>query len=309
MKDMREHPTLLCVATEKGYAVLRAVNEKFPDIQLHVCTFKEVKVAKSYYEDICAYANKHNIPLHSWKEIHEQGTIWLSEKNIFSMVCVGWRYLIPLEMIEHLEGRLLVTHDSLLPRYRGFAPLASAFINGEKEVGVTVMLVASEELDTGDIVYQGKVEIDLKDTIGTLTKKILPLFSEGIVSSLKKMFSGNLVGFSQDHSKATFSIWRDEEDLWINWNDSAKQINRIIRALGSPYMGARTHFGEKTVIIQQAIEMPDIQFEIRQPGKVWSLTSAGEPLVISGKGMLLLCKATIDDTPMIPMKNLRVRFK
>jgi methionyl-tRNA formyltransferase len=301
------YPILLCVATEKGYGVLRAVVEKGPKVPLHVCTFKEVKVIKKYYEKICAYANKHQLPLHSWSDIRKGGINWLRKYNIYAMVCVGWRYLIPTEMIEWCGGNILVSHDSLVPRYRGFAPLASALINGEKEVGVTVMIAAAE-LDAGDIVYQGKVKVDSKDTIGDLTQKVLPLFKEGIVESLHKMISGKIECFPQDHSRATFSIWRDEEDLWIDWNNSAEHIDRIIRALGSPYMGARTRFKDKVVIVHSAEVIPDLQFEIRQPGKVWSLTSQGEPLVVCGKGMLLIHEANIGNEPLIPMKNLRVRF-
>jgi len=302
-----DYPILLCVATEKGYSVLRAIIEKGPNVPLHVCTFKEVKVIKRYYDKICTCANKHQLPLHSWIDIRKGGINWLKQNNIYAMVCVGWRYLIPTEMIEGLDGRVLVTHDSLIPRYRGFAPLASALINGEEEVGVTVMLAAAE-LDAGDIVYQGKVNVDSKDTIGDLTQKVLPLFNEGIVESLHKMISGKIECVPQDHSKATFSIWRDEEDLWIDWNDSAEHIERIIRALSPPYMGARTRFKDKVVIVHSAEVIQDLRFEIRQPGKVWSLTSQGEPLVVCGKGMLLIHEANIGNQPLIPMKNLRVRF-
>jgi methionyl-tRNA formyltransferase len=302
-----DYPILLCVATEKGYNVLRAVKENGPKVPLHVCTFKEVKVVKRFYEKICTYADEHQLPIHSWIDIRKGGINWLKQNNIYAMVCVGWRYLVTTEIIEYLGGRILATHDSLLPRYRGFAPLASALINGEKEVGVTVMFVAAE-LDAGDIVYQGKAKVDSDDTIADLTQKVLPLFTEGVVESLHKMISGEVEKIPQDHSKATYSIWRDEEDLWIDWNDSAERIERTIRALGPPYMGARTRLKDKTVIIHSAEVISDLRFEIRQPGKVWSLTSQGKPHVVCGKGMLLIHRANIGNQSLIPMKNLRVRF-
>ncbi len=303
-----DYSILLCVATEKGYNVLRAIMARGPKIGLHVCSFKEVKVVKSFYEKICAYAHKHRLPLHQWNDIRKGGTHWISENNIFAMVCVGWRYLIPADIIACLEGRVLATHDSLLPRYRGFAPLASALIKGEKETGVTVMM-AAEELDAGDIVFQGKIKIAPDDTIADLTQKVLPLFEEGVVESLNKLISGKIEKFPQDHSQATYSIWRDELDLWIDWNDSAEHIDRTIRALGTPYMGARTRLKNKTIIIHSAEVVSDLPFEIRQPGKVWRLTPHGKPYVVCGKGMLKIHRADIENqSSLVPMKNLRVRF-
>jgi len=299
---------LLCVATEKGYAVLRAVNEMNLDRTLHVCSFKETKVVRQFYDDILSYAERHHIPLHSWSEIREGGVDWLRKKKIYAMVCVGWRYLVPAEMRKWLGGRILATHDSLLPRYRGFAPLASALINGESEVGVTVML-AAEEVDAGDIVYQEKVKVNPADTIATLTKKVIPLFTRGVTESLRKLVKGTLMGTPQDHSKSTYSVWRDEDDLWIDWNESAEFIERMVRALGPPYMGARTRMRDEIVVIHSARILPDFPFEIRQPGKVWTLSQVGAPVVLCGRGMLLIQEATAGDRPLIPMKNLRVRFK
>ena len=216
--------------------------------------------------------------------------------------------MIPKEWIEYLNGRVLITHDSLLPKYRGFAPLASALINGEHEVGLTVML-AGTEMDTGDIIYQNRISLATNDTIGDLIKALIPLFVEGVVSSLEKMISGKIKREKQDHSKATYSIWRDEIDLWIDWNESASRIERTIRALGRPYMGARTRLDSEDVIIQKAKVVPDIPFEIRQPGKVWKLTKEGRPVVVCGIDMLLIIEAKIRDKSLIPMKKLRVRFQ
>lgn len=299
---------LLCVATEKGYAVLRAVNEMNLGMTLYVCSFKETKVVRQFYDDIVNYAETQHLSFHSWSEIREGGVDWLKKKRVYAMVCVGWRYLVPVEMGEWLSGRILATHDSLLPRYRGFAPLASALINGESEVGVTVML-AAEEVDAGDIVYQGKVKVNRTDTIATLTKKVVPLFTHGVTESLRKLIKGTLVGTPQDHSKSTYSIWRDEDDLWIDWNESAESIERMVRALGPPYMGARTRMRDEIVVIHSARVLPDFPFEIRQPGKVWSLSEAGEPVVLCGRGMLLIQEAIAGDRPLIPMNNLRVRFR
>jgi len=302
-----QHPVLFCVATEKGLSVLQAVYKSL-EIDIHVSTFREVKVVDSFDEKIRLFAIENKLPMYAWKDIRKEGVGWLKKNRIWSIVCVGWRFMIPKDWIDYLNGHVLITHDSLLPKYRGFAPLASALINGEKEAGLTVML-AGAEMDTGDIIYQKIISIDTNYTISDLIKVIMPLFDEGVVSSLKKMISGKIKRKKQDHSKATYSIWRDEIDLWIDWNESASRIERTIRALGRPYMGARTRHGNEEVMVQKSEVVPDIPFEIRQPGKVWKLTNDGMPVVVCGKDMLLITEASIGNKSLIPMKKLRVRFR
>ena len=302
-----QHPVLFCVATEKGLSVLQAVYKSL-EIDIHVSTFREVKVVDSFDEKIRLFAIENKLPMYAWKDILKEGVGWLKKNRIWSIVCVGWRFMIPKDWIDYLNGHVLITHDSLLPKYRGFAPLASALINGEKEAGLTVIL-AGAEMDTGDIIYQKIISIDTNYTISDLIKVIMPLIDEGVVSSLKKMISGKIKRKKQDHSKATYSIWRDEIDLWIDWNESASRIERTIRALGRPYMGARTRHGNEEVMVQKSEVVPDIPFEIRQPGKVWKLTNDGMPVVVCGKDMLLITEASIGDKSLIPMKKLRVRFR
>jgi methionyl-tRNA formyltransferase len=298
---------LFCVATEKGFEVLKAAH-KLLKIEINVSTFREVKVTNSFDEKIKLFAKNNELPIHKWEDIRKGGLEWLRENRIWAVVCVGWKYMIFKKSIDYLDGRVLIAHDSLLPKYRGFSPLASALINGEDEVGLTVIFAGSE-MDTGDIVFQKKISIFSNDTIGDLIKKITPLFIEGVVSSLEKMISGKITSKKQDHSKATHSIWRDETDLWLDWNESASRIERTIRALSRPYMGVRTKLGSEEVTIHKAEVIPDIFFEIRQPGKVWKLTNEGKPIVVCGKGMLLIIEASLGKKSLLPMKRMRVQFQ
>ena len=295
------------MATEKGLSVLKAVHELL-DYDIHVSTFKERKVSYSFYEDINNFSTINILPTYSWNDIKQGGISWLNQFNIWAIVCIGWRYMIPQKWINHLEGRVLIAHDSLLPKYRGFAPLASALINGEKKTGVTVML-AGEEVDSGDIVYQKEINISNNDTIKDLIKKVIPLFNKGVVNSLIKLNNGTIKRRKQNHARATYSIWRDENDLCINWEETSHSIDRKIRALSEPYLGTKTKLLNDEVIIQRAEVISDINFEIRQAGKIWKLTKEGKPIVVCGEGMLMITEAKIGDNSLFPMKNLRVRFK
>jgi methionyl-tRNA formyltransferase len=297
---------LFCVSTEKGFSVLKAAHKNL-NINIILSTFKEVNVAKSYDDEIQNFSLANNLPTYLWKSIDKNNIDWLQKNKIWAIVCVGWRYMIPKEWINFLKGRVIVTHDSLLPKYRGFAPLASALINGESKTGVTVLL-AGNEVDSGDILYQKTISIEDNDTINDLIKKTIPLFTEGIIQSINNLSSRKTKKIEQKNSDATYSIWRDEDDLWIDWNESSKDINNKIRALGNPYLGARTRLNNEIVIIKKAQIADDVIFEIRQPGKVWKISDIGEPIIVCGKGMLKIIAATTNGKPLLPLKRLRSRF-
>ena len=124
-----------------------------------------------------------------------------------------------------------------------------------------------------------------------------------------KFLAGDLRdGTPQDHSKATYSIWRDADDYWIDWTQDSETIERTIRALGKPYLGARSRLNDKTIIISESVVEPDICFAIRQPGKVWSLDETGCPTIVCGRGMLRITSAMEEGRSIIPMRSLRLRF-
>ena len=174
----------------------------------------------------------------------------------------------------------------------------SALINGEKETGVTILL-ADNDIDTGSIIYQARVPICHTNTIKDLIYKTLPLYIDGLKYAIH---SNEVILSEQDESKATYSIWRDAEDYIIDWNQSAEEIERTVRALGKPYLGAKTFIGNKEYIIHFAVAVNDVKFEIRQPGKVWKLKN-GYPTIVCGKGMLEVWDASSK------INNLRTRFK
>lgn len=299
---------LCCVATEFGAQVLRGIVEAKLELELVVSTFDETNVVEAAADGIRSYARERDIPLVRWREIREGAAAWLQRERIWALVCSGWRYMITDEMRAAVEDRVLVTHQSLLPRYRGFAPIPTALINGESEVGGTVILAAAD-VDAGDVVYQARVPVGPQDTSATLVRRIAPHFVEGVTRGLRGLLDGNLATTPQDQDAATYSVWRDPEDLWIDWRESADRIERTVRALGPPYQGARTRLNEEVVIVHEAAVVDDLAFELRQPGKVWRLTPSGAPVVICGKGMLALTRATdTDGVSVLPLRRLRSRL-
>src|SRR5262249_2153804 len=158
---------LLCFATKKGYEALLECRQQSDEHFFYVCTFKEVYVEESYDQTIREHALSAGMPIVTWKEFQSDPVSFLTLRQIRAIVCIGWRYLIPDAAIRHLGGEVIIAHDSLLPRLRGFAPLPTALIIGEKETGVTFLRVG-KGVDDGDILWQRRITIDPHDTIARL---------------------------------------------------------------------------------------------------------------------------------------------
>ena len=220
-------------------------------------------------------------------------------------IAISWRWMINLN-----STKLIVLHDSLLPKYRGFAPLVNALQNGEEEVGVTA-LHASEIYDRGEIITQSKLKIKYPITIEELTDMIIGNYIEIITILLNKLENRiELDRIKQNEPEATYSLWLDEEDYMIDWNKDSNYIVRFINSVGKPYKGASSYIGRKKVRILEAEEYPDIVIENRKVGKV-ILKENDLPIVVCGKGLVKLRKIMDDKKTanLIPFKKLRIKFK
>lgn len=295
---------LLCVATEKGYEVLNAAVSQAEQTRLYICTFKETNVARSFSDRIIELATSRELPLIQWSDFKRDPVNFLEREAIDGILCIGWRYLIPDDVVRWLNGNVVIAHDSLLPKLRGFAPLLTALITGEKAVGVTFFR-AGRGVDDGDILWQQSIDIFPRDSIADLIRRTIPLYHDGAERYLRDELQE---GTPQNETQATYSIWRDENDYWIDWSQDSHTIERTIRALGDPYLGAHCRLENKTVMIHEGAVVPDIHFAIRQPGKIWALDERGCPTVVCGHGMLRVLSAAADGQSIIPMRSLRVRF-
>jgi methionyl-tRNA formyltransferase len=295
--NQRQSITLLLM-TEKGYKFLKNTVKKYKSLYSLVVVGNDKAILKDYEDEIVELCIKENIDYIKKSEFTEV-------KSKYAMA-ISWRWLI-----KHPPEKLIVFHDSLLPKYRGFAPLVNGLINGDKTIGVTAIFGANE-FDTGDIIVQSKSNISYPITISEAIRINNKNFLECAEIVLSRLLHGDLLTASkQIESEASYSVWRDENDYKIDWSKSDVDIQRMVDAVGFPYKGASTFFEGRLIRILSVERYPDVKIENRHYGKVLFL-SDGKPVVICGKGMLKITEAFIEEEgakiAFFPISKFRIRF-
>ena len=220
------------------------------------------------------------------------------EKFDISFAC-GWQRTIK----EFSKINLIVIHDSLLPKYRGFNPLVTALINGDDYVGISA-LFAEEKYDTGDIVFQKKIKINYPIKILQALEKVSLVYSETIEKIIEKFRRGDLKATSQSENKASYSIWRDDKDYYIDWGNDADRIKRKIDASGFPYDGAKTILNKKIIKIKDSEVFKNVEIVNRDVGKIIFYDDKC-PVGICGDGLLKI--TSMED---LNGKNIKkIKFK
>jgi methionyl-tRNA formyltransferase len=152
------------------------------------------------------------------------------------IVVAAYGQILPKELLTLPKYGCVNIHASLLPTYRGAAPINWAIINGEMRTGITIMQM-DEGMDTGAVLAQEGIPIDPRDTAGTLTEKLSELGSWLIVDTLSRIEVGGLTAIPQDPDKATMAPLLKKEDGRIDWTMAAQTIHNRVRGL-SPWPGA-----------------------------------------------------------------------
>ena len=169
----------------------------------------------------------------------------LKEMKPDAMVVAAFGQLLPKTILDIPPYGCVNIHASLLPKYRGAAPIQFAVINGESVSGITTMMMAPT-LDTGDILDQESVALDEKETGGSLHDKLSAIGGRLIIKTLKKLEDGTAVRTVQDEEKMTYFGMLKKSMGDIDWNQDAASIERLIRGL-NPWPSAYTSWEEKTI--------------------------------------------------------------
>ena len=163
------------------------------------------------------------------------------------IVVMAYGQILPRAVLEIPKIACLNLHASLLPRWRGAAPIQAAIAAGDREAGMTVMYM-DEGLDTGDILLQRKIDISPSETGATLHDRLAQIAPEALLESLRLLAAGNAPRIPQDQALATYAPKLNREAGRLNWNESVEAIERKIRAY-NPWPGAFTEFSGRNLKI------------------------------------------------------------
>ncbi|MEQ4607448.1 methionyl-tRNA formyltransferase [Streptomyces bacillaris] len=237
-----------------GHRTLQALLDSEHDV-VTVVTHPRSEHAyeKIWSDSVADLAEKHGIPVIIRNRPDDELLDRLEEVAPDIIVANNWRTWIPPEIYNLPVHGTLNIHDSLLPAYAGFSPLIWALINGEPEVGVTAHLM-DEELDAGDIVVQRSVPVGPTDTSTDLFHRTVDLIAPVTTEALGLIASGQTEFTPQDRSRASFFHKRAEEDIRIDWNWPAEDLERLIRAQSAPYPSAFTfHKGQRLEVLSAVV--------------------------------------------------------
>lgn len=234
---------------EEGRECLREIIAAGGDV-VAILTFTDELAGKTSgavsFEEI---SQRHEIPLYKVKNTNTPESVkLLREINPDVMFVIGWTRLVSAEVLAIPKLGCIGMHASLLPTYRGRAPVNWAIINNEKITGNTMILL-DDGVDTGDILLQRSISITLADTCKTVYDKVAAAGRDMIREIIPHLEKKELPRKTQDHAQATVMPKRTPDDGIIDWQKSSLDLFNWVRALTHPYPGAFTYLNGKKLFI------------------------------------------------------------
>jgi methionyl-tRNA formyltransferase len=192
------------------------------------------------------------------------------------VVVAAYGQILPASVLQLPKLACLNIHGSILPKYRGAAPIHYAVMNGEKETGVTIMYM-NEKMDEGDILLIKTIPIGLEETTGEIHDHLAKLGSQGLLEALKLLGQGKASRIPQDPSKATYAPTLKREFCRLDWHSPAARVFNRVRGL-SPWPGAETSWKGMDLKIHKAA----LDSRNGKPGEVLEVSKEG---VVVGAGI------------------------
>ena len=213
-------------------------------------------------------------------------------------VVVAYGRLLPASFLSIPRIGAINIHASVLPKYRGPAPIQWAIINGEDETGVTTIWM-DEGLDTGDILLSTSVPIGPEDTTGSLSRRLAEAGGQLLIETLSKLKADQLGGTAQDKSLATYAPLLKKEDGRIDWSKNAMALDAFVRGM-NPWPGAFTFLSGKRLKVLKAKGAQKPVAE--EPGTVIE-GFPGDLRVATGRGSLGLLEVQLESAKRLPIRD------
>ncbi len=263
---------------------------------------------KLQFSDVKKYAIEKNLKIFQPQKIKNNTEFIEQIKNLEpDIICVvAYGKILPKEILEIPKLGCINVHGSLLPKYRGAAPIQWAILNGETTTGVTTMYM-DEGMDTGDIILKKEIKIDENETTGELWQKLAKMGGELLVETLKQIESGSAPREKQGNNY-TMAPMLSKEIAKINWEEkTAEEIKNLVRGL-NPIMGAYSYLkGKKIKFWQVAIateeEINAENLDFIKNGTVL-LSNAKEGLYIkTKKGIIKVLEIQGENAKRMPIQD------
>ena len=269
--------------SEVGYECLSLLLERGDNV-VALITHQDNPSEKIWFKTPAVAARERGLEVHTPERV---GTPeWM--ERIAAMrpdliLSVYYRNMIGMKVLGQAPLGAFNMHGSLLPRYRGRAPINWAVLHGEPRIGMTLHRMVKEP-DAGNIVDQEGVDIGPRDTAEQAFRKVLPCARKVLARQIDRLLAGTASETPQDASQATYFGGRKPEDGRIDWSRSSREIFNQVRAVTDPYPGAFTDLGPARLMVWWAEPESPATLERRgRPGEVLSVS----PLVVAtGDGAL-----------------------
>ena len=273
--------TVVLAYHEIGAASLLAAIKSGLEV-VAVFTHRDDPAEGGWYASVAKIAAQHGIPVHAPDKIDHP--IWIERiraMNAQLLLSFHYRNMVGAKIRALFPAGCVNLHSSLLPKYRGRAPINWVLVNGETETGVTVHFMA-DKADAGDIIAQRKVAISVDDDARTLTTRVAAESASLLAEVIPLLKSGKATRTPQDESKATVMGKRTPADGLINWAKPAAEIRNLVRAVTHPWPGAFTFAGTRKIMVWRA-RITTGATATGQPGEILS----SSPLIVAcGQGAL-----------------------
>jgi methionyl-tRNA formyltransferase len=244
---------------------------------------------KSAFSPVKELALKHNWPLAQPEKVKSNPDFqaWLAKLEPELAIVVAYGQILPQDILDIPRHGFINLHASLLPKYRGAAPVQWALLNGEKMTGLTIFRLTAG-LDTGPILAQQPVAIDDNDNAATLLAKIFATGEPLLAQVLPAIVDGKAPGQPQDESLVSYAPTLTKESGEIDWEKSAREVHDRIRGL-YPWPAAHTFFhGERLKLLAAELTGPDLSTGPHLPGTIVALLKDDGFIVATGQGDLLI---------------------
>ena len=213
------------------------------------------------------------------------------------IVVVAYGRILPESIMNLPKYGCINVHGSLLPKYRGAAPIQWAVLNGEEKTGITTMYMG-KGLDTGDMIDKAEVVLDSKETAGSLHDKLMNLGAELLLTTLSKVEAGTIVRTKQDDSESSYAKMLSKEMGKMDFSKTAKELEQWIRGM-NPWPSAYTTMNGKTLKIWDADVLSYDGTE--EPGTVVDVTK-NTIVIAAGEGALALKEIQLAGKKRMPVQ-------